>query len=217
MSEANPTPARDLAPARDRSDPWYFDDPVAVDRLLASCDSCLGTPWHFGSRAKGKTGGMDCSALPEIVMFESGVVPKFKFERRKRDISRHVLNERMVNYFRGLDDDSQSAVLAAHFAELDANEIREFDFTSSDPIPVMPGDICILKTGKGLYHLFIMMRGTAAIHCAAPDGVTEATIDARNYREHLVAAFRARALPVVMSSEVETPVTIRERSEEVVP
>lgn len=175
---------------------WFFDDPAAVELLIAACESCLDTPFRFGSRAPGIDGGLDCTSFLEVVMVKTGAAPEFKFQRRRRDMSPHVFNERIPNYFRGKDEDPQSAVLAARFAELDlgGSGSPSTIATRSEIAFHLPGDIVILKTGKGLFHLLCMTSATAFMQCAFPDGVTEGDIGAPNYRKHLVAAFRARAL-----------------------
>lgn len=176
---------------------WFFSDSAAVQRLCKELESWRGTPFRFGSRAKGIVGGTDCVGFCEAVMKAAGAVEEFNFPRRPADMSRHVHNDRILNYLRGksLSEtgglDPQSKVLAERFEELDVEAIVA-PITS---LQLMPGDLLILKTGVGLYHMPIMMSHTAFMQCAYPDGVSEGDITAPNYREHLVAAFRARAEP----------------------
>jgi cell wall-associated NlpC family hydrolase len=171
---------------------YFFEDAAAVRRLRAECESWRKTPFRFGSRAKGIGGGTDCVGFCEAVMLAAGAVTQFSFPRTPEDNSRHVHNDKILNYLRGKIDDEQSRHLAQRFAELrlaldpdHAPDLPEF----------FPGDLLILKTGVGLYHMPVMLSATAFMQCAYPDGVTEGDITAPNYRDYLVAAFRARAIP----------------------
>ena len=183
--------------------PWFFSDAAAVQRLCTEAESWRNTPFRFGSRAKGIGGGTDCVGFCEAVLLAAGAVTQFNFQRRPEDKSRHVHNDRILNYLRGsarasrapagaspddLPIDPQSAYLAERFAELPSSIL---DSPSSQ---FFPGDILILKTGVGLYHMPVMITATAFMQCAFPDGVTEGDITAPNYHDYLVAAFRARAL-----------------------
>jgi len=174
------------------SDRWFFDDAAAVQRLCVECESWRRTPFRFGSRAKGIGGGADCVGFCEAVMLAAGAVTQFNFPRTPADNSRHVHNDRILNYLRGKVDDPQSAYLAQRFVELFVIDPEEPG--APTPVPFLAGDLVLMKTGKGLWHMPVMMSATAFMQCAFPDGVTEGDITAPNYRKYLVAAFRARAL-----------------------
>jgi cell wall-associated NlpC family hydrolase len=205
----------------------HFDDESHVTALLTEAASWRHTPFRFGSRAKGRTGGTDCVGLCEALLLAAGAVDSFNFPRHPADMSRHVHNDRILNYLRGRDDDPQSATLASVFQELNVEPFKILNSPSSLPFAprekrglaktraearavedaalidpsiekleisdFLPGDLLLLRTGKGLWHMPVMLSPTAFMQCAFPDGVTEGDITAPNYNEHLVAAFRARA------------------------
>jgi hypothetical protein len=82
-------------------------------------------------------GGVDCVGFVEEVMREAGL-PRFEFPRTDHDYSRHVHNDKILDYLRGRVDDVQSAQLATLFAEL--------PIVDHNPVEtVMPGDILVLK------------------------------------------------------------------------
>jgi cell wall-associated NlpC family hydrolase len=174
----------------------FFSDAEAVQRLRAAAADWRGTPFHFDARAKGKGGGVDCVGLVEEIMAAAGL-ERFHFKRAPGDNSRHVYNEKILQYLRGQrsDDEGQSKRLAEIFAELPLPEKKKRTaFVHYYEPPFMPGDLIVMKTGRGLYHMPVMLSATAFIHCAFPNGVSEGDILAPNYQDYLVAAFRARSL-----------------------
>jgi cell wall-associated NlpC family hydrolase len=177
---------------------WFFSSAAAVQQLITECESWRRTPFRFGSRAKGIGGGTDCVGFCEAVMLAAGAVTQFNFPRGPEDNSRHVHNDKILNYLRGKIDDPQSAYLASRFAELPF-----IPQPSAFNLSLMPGDLLILKTGRGLYHMPIMMSSTAFMQCAYPQGVTEGDITAPNYRAYLVTAFRARGVPSTSLSKLD--------------
>jgi len=173
----------------------FFSDATRVQALRIAAASWRLTPFRFGSRAKGKSGGIDCVGLVEELMASAGI-ERFHFERTPADNSRHVYNEKILNYLRGkIPGDPQSAILHSRFEELaplPEKKQRTAFIHYYDP-PFMPGDLLIMKTGKGLYHMPVLLGQAAFIQCAFPNGVSEGDILAPNYQDYLVAAFRARA------------------------
>jgi cell wall-associated NlpC family hydrolase len=159
----------------------FFSDATRVQALRSECESWRRTPFRFGSSAKGIDGGTDCVGFCEAVLVAAGVFASFNFPRTPADNSRHVHNDKILNYLRGKIDDPQSVYLSRCFEELPLTEF-------------MSGDLLLLRTGKGLWHMCVMLSSTAFMQCAFPDGVTEGNITTSNYRKYLVAAFRARAL-----------------------
>lgn len=208
---------------------WYFTEPKNVTALLTEAATWRHTPFRFNSRSKGRTGGTDCVGLAEALLLAAGAVQEFSFPRQPADMSRHVHNDRILNYLRGRDEDPQSATLAGIFQELNvttalnhgeppvvpsafaapekkgrararaAARVIDNAAAADDSIEKLavtdfiPGDLLILKTGKGLWHMPVMLSPTAFIQCAFPDGVTEGDITSPNYRDYLVTAFRAKA------------------------
>jgi hypothetical protein len=209
-----PSPIRENPCPSVAKNPWYFDDATRVQRLRNECESWRGTPFHFGSSAKG--GGAYCVGFCKSVFVAVGVVKEFNITPGPEDMSLHVHNDKILNFLRGAADDPQSKILSSVFAELtlpaqrsdglpanptgcNRGEIKLVEQTSiggaqAPPISFLPGDLVLLRTGKGLWHMLVMLSPTAFMQCACPDGVTEGDITAPNYREHLVAAFRARKL-----------------------
>jgi cell wall-associated NlpC family hydrolase len=185
---------------------WYFEDAAAVQRLRKECAEWRSTPFHFGSRAKGRGGGTDCVGFVEAVMQAIGAAPQFTFKREPQDNSRHVYNQKVLKYFRGELEDPQSNILAQRFAEIPVPVIaapeknrRPSDaamFAPQIDLGLMAGDIVLFKTGKELWHMGIMQDSTAFMHCAWPGGVTEANTNDTTYRGNLFTAFRARAIPI---------------------
>jgi hypothetical protein len=184
------------------SEGWFFSDPAAVAKLYREAFDWTHdragrrapTPFRFGSSVKGATGGTDCVGLVEQLMAASGI-ERFNFPREPIDNSRHAHNDKILNYLRGQHADPQSKILAARFAELPLPEKKKRSafLLYYDP-PFMPGDLLIMKTGKGLWHMPVMMNDHVFIQCAFPDGVSEGDILAPNYHGYLVALFRARNL-----------------------
>lgn len=167
---------------------WFFDSAEAVQRLRSAAAAGAETPWRPFSRVIGRGGGTDCVGWIEHLFTAAGAVRALSFPRTKADYSRHVHNDRILDYLRGKNHcDSQSAYLAERFAEFPIVE-RGFE------VPALIGDLIILRTGVGLYHMPVMLDARLFTHCAAPFGVSEGDIGAPNYRDHLVAHFRARAL-----------------------
>ena len=161
---------------------WHFDDPEHVARLRHECREWHHTPFHFGSRAKGRTGGTDCVGFCEGVTSACGL-ESFNFKRWPSDNSRHVYNAKILLYLRGTFPDPQSKILGARWVEKPEKNL-------------MAGDLVLMKTGKGLWHMCVMLDMAAFMQCAHPDGVTEGTITAPNYSDHVETFFRARAVPL---------------------
>jgi cell wall-associated NlpC family hydrolase len=173
---------------------WFFADESRVALLLSAAEEWNLTPFRFGSRAKGKDGGIDCVGLVEEIMAAAGI-ERFHFERTPADNSRHVYNEKILDYLRGKYPDPQSKRLLEIFAELDPlpEKKQRTAFIHYYEPPFLPGDLLIMKTGRGLYHMPVMLTETTFIQCAFPGGVSEGDILAPNYQDYLVAAFRARS------------------------
>lgn len=166
---------------------WFFSDPAAVARLVAEAHALRGKPFHQVTN--------DCVWLAERLHVASGSVAAFNFPRTPTDYSRHVHNDKILDYLRGEHSDPQSASLAQTFAELPLPEKKQLSaFRFDYEPPFMPGDLLIMRTGKGLYHMPVMITDRAFIQCAYPDGVSEGDILAPNYRGYLIALFRARKI-----------------------
>lgn len=163
---------------------WFFSNPEAVVKLRAAAIALRDTPFRAFSNAPGRGGGMDCVAFAEALHVAAGVVAPFAFPRTSKDYSRHVHNDKVLNYLRGNVDDHQSRMLNAIFAELD-HKLADFGF--------MPGDVIIMKAGRGQWHLPVMLDARTFVQCAYPDGVSEADITQPDYADAIVAVFRARA------------------------
>lgn len=121
-------------------------------------------------------------------------IESFSIPRTEADYSRHIHNDRILDYLRGRTDDPQSLGIAARFAELPVIE--------NDPIePLMAGDVLVLKHGSertmlGVWHMPVMMTHRKFMHCAPGVGVNEGNIDDSTYRQRLKAHFRARSEPL---------------------
>jgi cell wall-associated NlpC family hydrolase len=170
---------------------WFFEDEQAVTLLRKEAASWMGTPFREFSSAKGRSGGVDCVGLAEALMVACGVIKPFTFPRIHADYQSHGTREKVLDYLRGKSKDSQSAQVAARFAEITIPEFR-------DNLPseiLMPGDLLILRSGS-LFHMPIVLEGRRFIHCLRPAGVTEGNIHDTSFSRHLVALFRARSEPL---------------------
>lgn len=166
----------------------FFSDAGAVQRLRTEAAKLRGTRFMVKDR--------DCIWLAESLHVAGGSVKAFNFPRSDADYSRHVHNNKIFDYLRGLADDPQSKILSERFVELALPEKKQLSaYRFEYQPPFMCGDLIILRTGKGLWHMPVMLNDRAFMQCVAPDGVTEGDILAPNYHAHLVAVFRARALP----------------------
>jgi hypothetical protein len=173
---------------------WFFQDADAVQALRIEAASWERTPFAQFSKAKGVDGGIDCAGFAEAVMAAAGI-GGFEIPRMANDYSRHVHNDRILDYLRGRHEDPQSALIAARFAELAV--------VDNDPVEdLMPGDVLILKDGSnrtmlGVWHMPVMMTRRKFMHCAPRLGVCEGNIDDATYRRNFIAHFRARAIPLL--------------------
>ena len=173
---------------------WFFEDQAKAEAIRAELNSWRGTPFHQGGRSKGRGGGTDCVGFCELVMHATGVVPEFVFPRRPEDFSPHVHNDKILDYLRGKRSEPESALLAAAFAEMNLDELMPksacwpFAYTSN----ALAGDLAIMRLGIGQWHMPIFLDERNALHCTRPDGVTECDMTAPNYRDRVVAIFRAR-------------------------
>jgi cell wall-associated NlpC family hydrolase len=174
---------------------FYFEDAEAVHRLRTEAAQWRGTGFYPYSKAKG--GGVDCVGLCEALLSAAGAIPAdLSFPRAPADYSRHVHNDKILNYLRGnVADDPQSTLLARMFAELPKPERKQLSAFRYDYEPqLMPGDVLILKGGVGIFHMPVMLSDRSFIQSAYPDGVSEGDIGDSNYEPFIVAVFRARAL-----------------------
>jgi hypothetical protein len=179
-----------IAPSAQSNSAWFFSDPERVTLLRNEADEWYRpyTPFRRNSHAKGAGGGTDCVGFDEAVLKAAGAIPwDIYFPRSRRDYSPHVMNDRILKCLRGQADDPQSATLATIFAELPADSIKSYT-------DVLPGDICIMKSGVGLYHMPIVIDPPRCMQCAYPDGVSELDLFDPQYNEKLITVFRARAL-----------------------
>ncbi len=180
--------------------PWFFEDPAKVSILRSEAATWLGTPFRPFSRAKGKTGGVDCVGLGEALMSVTGVIGanEFMFPRKAADYQPHTAEMKILDYLRGQfkgpsGSDQQSKRLARIFAEIELPEKSEpAGHTNIDPEIFLPGDIGILKRG-GLFHVPIFIGGPHFINALPHSGVTEGTIHDTSFSNYLEALFRARA------------------------
>lgn len=164
---------------------WFFEDALAVQRLCKAAAEWDKTPFRENSRAQGERGGIDCVGLVEVLLTAAGVAGNepFTFARSSADYSPHLPNPRILRYLRGRDDDPQSKRLAAIFAEITNNASG-----------YMPGDLLILRTGKGLYHMPVATDTHGRfVHCLRPLGVERGTMQDSTFAKHVVAHFRAVA------------------------
>ena len=169
--------------------PWYFDARGNALDLVTEAQSWWGTPFHFYSRAKGQHGGIDCLGFCEEVTAAAGL-ERWAFERSQEDYSRHVIQDTISNHLRGKINNDASRALAARWKEI-----------LEDDIPAMVGDLMIWKdgsttTGRGVFHMGIMISPVIFMQCSPRLGVCEGQIDDPTYSEHLYARFRARAFPL---------------------
>lgn len=172
---------------------WFFADPERAALFLAEALSWEGTPYGEG-RAKGRGGAIDCVGFPEETMAAAGI-ERFNFPREEADYRPHVHNNKILDYLRGLHPDPQSAVLAARFAELDVDEtIPDLKWPEEVFTNLMMGDLLIMRSDKGIWHMPVMLDSREFMHSAYPLGVTRADVTPPNYRKAIKALFRARAL-----------------------
>jgi hypothetical protein len=171
---------------------WYFEDESRVALLRQRAHELKDTPFRAFSNAPGPGGGMDCVAFAEALHVAPGTVEPFTFPRSSKDYSRHVHNDKILNTLRGLVDSHESRLLSATFAELPLSDLRPpiSDLMAGD---LMAGDVVVMKTGRGQWHLPVMLDARTFAQCAYPDGVSEADITQPDYADAVVAVFRARA------------------------
>jgi hypothetical protein len=198
--------------------PWFFDSPAAVAKLLRAVEKRKNTPWAENSRACGPGGGYDCENYIEDIALEVGVIDgPFDFPRTDSDFRSHVHNTKFLNYLRGKfvipsevegprceTIDPRSLRLAQIFAELDIDELVPIARWPDELVRstgLMPGDLLVIKAHiPGVWHLPMMISDRTFTHCAAPDGVSQGDVTQGDYRSQLRAAFRARAVPLNLST-----------------
>lgn len=183
---------------------YHFDQPNAVSVFQAEIRTWPGTPFHQGGRSKGKGGGTDCVGFVELVLNAVGLLPEMVFQREEQDFSLHVHNDKILNYLRGKRPEPESGFLASIFEELKIDDVvpksKKWPFFYESR--AMPGDLLIIRTGVGQWHMPLMYDNRSFFHCAFPQGVTEGDITAPNYREKTKAIFRARAVPLLIAHPV---------------
>jgi hypothetical protein len=179
----------------------FFDDPARVLSLRAEIDSWLDTPFHAYSRAKGRTGGVDCIRLNEAIAIALGVVEPFQFPRVPMDFTKHSDRSIVLEYLRGeyrespdAPIDPQSIRLAARYQEILSPELREagpeawlrdFEF--------LPGDLVAIILGKAAHHLATVYDGARFVHCLKGLNTILSRFDDSTYAKRIHTVFRARA------------------------
>jgi hypothetical protein len=174
----------------------FFDDPDRVAQLRAEIDSWLETPFHAYSKAKGRTGGVDCIRLNEAIAIALGVVEPFEFPRVPMDFTQHNDRSITLEFLRGeyrLEDgtiDPQSTRLAARYAELDHSAFP----TPRSEFSPLPGDLVTFKVGKAVNHLGTVYDEARFVHCLKGIGTVLSRFDDDTYAKRLHTVFRARRL-----------------------
>jgi cell wall-associated NlpC family hydrolase len=182
--------------------PSFFDDPVIAAALLDEARSWIGTPFREYYQQtvdlglvidlKGIGGGIDCVGLVQEIFSRVGATHTFLFKREPADYQSHQMGEKVIDWMRGVADDSQSKQLGQMFVEL------EIPVGVIDPIAVTPrdfftpGDICVLQHGS-LFHLPVIIDDDLHMVSALPRiGVVQGTIQDSTFSRHLVAVFRLK-------------------------
>lgn len=189
-----------------RTSAWFFSEPALIDALRAEIDSWLGTPFHAGSQARGRTGGVDCIRLCEAIMIAVKVVEPFTFPRVPMDFTQHQDRSIILEFLRGeyrleIRDpssggrdkesapiDPQSTRLAARFAVIPHPASR-----TSHPASLLPGDLLTFEIGKAVNHLGIVYDDSRFLHCFTKIGTVLANITDPTFSSRLHTIFRARA------------------------
>lgn len=189
----------------------FFADPARVAQLQKEIDSWLGTPFHAGSKAKGRTGGVDCIRLNEAIAIALGVVEPFNFPRVPMDFTQHNERSIVLEFLRGeypISEglasaspiigraearpsepliDPQSTRLAARYEEVPLSGLRS-------PISgFMPGDLIAIVLGKAPHHLGTAYDSERFVHCLKGTGTVLSRFDDSTYAKRLHTVFRARA------------------------
>lgn len=180
---------------------WFFADPKSQALIKSEGESWVGTPFRPYSRAKGRTGGIDCIGLAEELHRVCKSAPAFHFPRSDADYQGHAFGDRVLKWLRGeytVGDPPrigpQSKKLARIFAELKLPDVPEGEHYPAEFF--LPGDLLVMQR-KELFHMPIVYEiDTPGNHVrfvnAIPRlGVVRGTLQDWSYRQHLVAAFRA--------------------------
>jgi hypothetical protein len=208
---------------------WFFRDPSRVTALHAEIDSWLGTPFHPNSRAKGRTGGVDCIRLNEAIAVAVGVVEPFEFPRVPMDFTQHQERSITLEFLRGeyripvaaavsaanlpagdipqsgttADEaiDPQSTRLAARYVELlSPEQIAAGPKSWLPDFQFMPGDLVPIVLGKAAHHLGTVYDESRFVHCLKGVGTILSRLGDPTYASRLHTVFRARAEPLNLST-----------------
>jgi cell wall-associated NlpC family hydrolase len=160
---------------------WFFQNQEAVAALRAEAATWIGTPFRAHSKAKGRSGGVDCIRLCEAIVVKVGLTEPFEFPKTPMDFSMHQERSIVLEFLRGEADDPQSATLARIFEQLGPEG------------PVMPGDLLAFKIGRAVHHLAIAIDDVQFIHCFRGIGTVYGNLSDSTYASRLHSIFRARA------------------------
>lgn len=190
---------------------WFFSDPARVAQLRAEIDSWLETPFHAYSKAKGRTGGVDCIRLNEAIAVALGVVEPFEFPRVPMDFTQHNDRSIVLEFLRGeyrLAEntiDPQSTRLAARYAKIyesGKQENRKENLVPESPScvpaflipPLLPGDLVCFEIGKAVNHIGTTYDSARFVHCLKGIGTVLSRFDDSTYASRLHSVFRPSAI-----------------------
>lgn len=168
---------------------YYFESPARVAALQAEAETWLGTPFRPHSKAKGRSGGVDCIHLCERIFVAIGLFAAgFTFPRLPMDYSMHQDNSIILEYLRGQGRagqaiDPQSKLLASVFEEVGPDAEH------------MPGDLSSILIGKCSHHLCLGFDNRRLIHVFAKADVDFGEYQDATFKKRLETIFRARAVP----------------------
>lgn len=164
---------------------FFFSNPERVAELQRLAIEVRHTPYAKFGDAPGIGGGLDCIGLVKYLLVSVGAIASFELQRRPRDYSKHVFNERVLRFLRGQEEGSEE--IGRRFCEPFPDRDS---FTAAD---LMPGDLLALTTGRELFHFPIVIDPPRCLQCAAPLGVSECDAFDPQYHDNITTVFRALA------------------------
>ena len=170
---------------------WY-DTPQKIAALEASARAWLGTPFRANSAVRGAGGGVSCHNLAAELYFETGYLPRFAVPSGNvRNLALGLGPALMDRFPRGVRE---------RFQLIAGSEEREAGSENSGP-PISgssllaprsfllssaaPGDLLVLREGRIVKHLGVMLSGGLFVHVLARSGVQLSALSDSTYCSNL--------------------------------